>query len=379
MRLQRLEFKELVNQPAQWSVGPVELDSAMLIVGKNAAGKSRTMSVLWSLSSILRGRISVAAGTWHVTFLNEGDSIAYELSCEANLVVRERLVINGKTVLERDKDGTGILDASGSGQPVPLRFKVPPNAIAVVAKRDLLQHAYLEPLHQWATSVRFYPFGTHMGKEELGILMKDAPPADPSDWRRTLGLFARAVKEYPETFVAKVLSYMARLGYQLDDIHVEQVPVLSTETPLPGPLVCLAVKECDLQCWTNQVHMSQGMFRALALMIHLAYAELSGQPGCILLDDVGEGLDYERSTKLIQLLLEIAQKNKVQVLMSTNDRFVMNAVPLAQWAIIRRKGSHCEILTYKNSRSMFDEFTLTGLSNFDLLSSGFFQDAPSVH
>jgi hypothetical protein len=51
-------------------------------------------------------------------------------------------------------------------------------------------------------------------------------------------------------------------------------------------------------------------------------------PATILIDDIGEGLDFDRSSRLIKLLIEIAEKNEnIRLIMSTNDRFVMNAVP----------------------------------------------------
>jgi len=57
--------------------------------------------------------------------------------------------------------------------------------------------------------------------------------------------------------------------------------------------------------------------------------------------------------------------------MSTNDRFVMNNVPLEYWQVIQRKGGECRIYNYQNSKDIFDEFTYTGLNNFDFLATDF--------
>lgn len=40
------------------------------------------------------------------------------------------------------------------------------------------------------------------------------------------------------------------------------------------------------------------MYRALAVIIHLNYLLLAKKTSCILIDDIGEGLDFERSTAL---------------------------------------------------------------------------------
>jgi hypothetical protein len=57
--------------------------------------------------------------------------------------------------------------------------------------------------------------------------------------------------------------------------------------------------------------------------------------------------------------------------MSTNDRFVMNNVPLEYWQVIQRDGGKCKIFNYKNSKEKFDDFEYTGLNNFDFLATDF--------
>jgi len=107
-------------------------------------------------------------------------------------------------------------------------------------------------------------------------------------------------------------------------------------------------------------------------LIQVTYNIMSGLPSTILIDDIGEGLDFERSTKLIGLLIELAKKNDdIQLIMSTNDRFVMNNVPLEYWQVIQRKGGECRIYNYRNSKEIFDEFAYTGLNNFDFLATDF--------
>lgn len=380
MRLTQLYFEENQGQSSAWTVGLVQLADGMLLVGKNAVGKSRTLAVIRFLADILRSKQGVSVpATWRVTFTDNNDIIDYQLSCGLNTVLTERLSINGQVKLTREADGRGEIELHDGKQ--RLKFQVPNDAVAVVAKRDLYQHDYLEPLHRWAASLRYYPFGSDMGRARFAIFAKGQPLADPTAFEQWLGIFSRGEREHGTAFKAKVIEYMGRLSYSIEDIRIEpaQVEIIGTERQLPGPLHWIAVKERELSCWTNQLIMSQGMFRALALMIQLAYAELSSRSDCILLDDVGEGLDFERSAAMIQLLLDLVNRHKMQVLMTTNDRFVMNAVPLEHWGIIRRQAGHCDILTYQNSRAMFEEFRLTGLSNFDLLRSGFFEDAPALN
>jgi hypothetical protein len=135
----------------------------------------------------------------------------------------------------------------------------------------------------------------------------------------------------------------------------------------------LFVKEADLQVPTGQFGMSDGMFRALALIIHAAFAELASLPSCIVVDDIGEGLDYERSTLLIQLLMERANRKAIQLIMTTNDRFAMNAVPLEAWCGLRRSATGVETVSERSHPEVFEQFRLTGLNNFDFFKTDFFE------
>ena len=102
------------------------------------------------------------------------------------------------------------------------------------------------------------------------------------------------------------------------------------------------------------------------------YSILNNIQSCFLIDDIGEGLDYERASNLIKLVIEKAKSNNIQIIMSTNDRFVMNNVPLEYWAIINREGAKVKIFNRNNSNEMFEDFKYTGLNNFDLFSSDFY-------
>jgi len=141
----------------------------------------------------------------------------------------------------------------------------------------------------------------------------------------------------------------------------------------------LKVKEKDLDGNTGHLEMSQGMFRALSLLCHINYACISDTYKCVLLDDIGEGLDFDRSKKLIKLIIEKAKKNNFQLIMTSNDRFVMNSVPLKYWNVLLRKRNSCKVLNYKNSKPIFDEFEFTGLNNFDFFSNRFWEEEEFVN
>ncbi len=136
----------------------------------------------------------------------------------------------------------------------------------------------------------------------------------------------------------------------------------------------LFVKEADLADVTDHFDMSQGMFRALSVIVQTTYSAMALNPGCVLIDDIGEGLDFERSFALIRTIVDKAARSSVQLIMSTNDRFVMNAVPLESWSVLRRSGQDSRVYNYTNSKEKFDNFKFTGMNNFDFLATDFLGD-----
>ncbi len=60
--------------------------------------------------------------------------------------------------------------------------------------------------------------------------------------------------------------------------------------------------------------------------------------------------------------------------MATNDRFIMNRVPIEYWSVIRRLPNKAQICNYRNYKEVFDDFEFTGLSNFDFFSSDYLEN-----
>ncbi|MCP4106937.1 MAG: ATP-binding protein [Desulfobacteraceae bacterium] len=91
----------------------------------------------------------------------------------------------------------------------------------------------------------------------------------------------------------------------------------------------------------------------------------------IIVDDICEGLDYERATKLGKLLFKIFQAKNVQFIVSSNDSFLMDVIDIRYWNILVRENNLIRVYNYKNSKDKFDNFKYSGLSNFDLFSSDY--------
>ena len=259
-----------------------------------------------------------------------------------------------------------------------IRFQTPPEEIAAVVRRDVIQHKFLEPLYTWGSAVRHYFFGSSLGKDHLAVFVEKLDRKfDENDPNAIISFYRKAEEELGEDFKQAVMSDMGQIGYDIEDIGLRPPISIRVDGNLPGQLIALYVKEKDLAGITDQNSMSQGMFRVFSILIHLNYFQMTKKPTCILIDDIGEGLDFDRSCLLIDLLREKTRASGVQLVLSTNDRFVMNRIPLEEWSVLQRRGSTVRVLNYDNSRELFEEFRFTGLSNFSFLEMDFANTQPA--
>jgi energy-coupling factor transporter ATP-binding protein EcfA2 len=375
MRIKSINFIEHEGNPQQWTIKGLSLSEKNLIVGKNASGKSRALNIISSLAGHLSGSRPLAmSGNYDVEFSHEGKILMYHLKYEDGLVVEERFTEEGNVLLNRGKGGEGeIWAADIDGEGKKIRFQTPPSELSVVARQDAIQHQFLEPLFAWGSSLRHYHFGTPLGKDHMAIITpkeKGSKKPDDRDENRVVGLYREAEKVFGNQFKQAVINDMREIDYYISDIGIAP-PVSIIFSGLSGEMVGLYVKEEDLLGITDQHSMSQGMFRTFSIFIQINYSQMAKKSTCILIDDIGEGLDFDRSCRLIDLLRRKAEESNIQLILSTNDRFVMNRVPLEEWSVLQRRGSDVRVMNYENSREQFEEFKFTGLSNFSLLEMDF--------
>lgn len=373
MYLNSLDYSERTRTPEEWSIEGFTLDKINLIVGKNASGKTRALNLIANLGNLICGyRTEVyTSGNHHIKF-NDDAKLEYLLSVEQNKIVKEELVKDNRKLLDRGLDGIGKIFAVKINDFID--FQTPDNLPACVARRDSVQHPYFEELYQWGNLLRHYHFGKTLGQEHLSVATIDKTKnLDLKDENSIVNIFQVGFEIFKENFITLILADMKEIGYDIEVALYAPLPNIQVKGIPRGELIGIIVRESGVNKDINQLEMSQGMFRALSLLIHINYNILMDTPNCILIDDIGEGLDFERSTTLIKLLIEKAKKYPIQLIMTTNDRFTMNSVPLEYWSVIHRMGSKCKVFNYKNSKKNFEEFAYSGLSNFDFFATEFYE------
>ena len=312
-----------------------------------AVGKTRTIDRIAALAGILIGQQQLSleiinSANFEATFTNNQNTYIYSLATRNRNIVSEILTINDVIKLKRAADGTGTLYYEQEGRDIT--FHMSDNRPIITSRRDNFQHSYLENLFRWADELHCYYFGSSrdMGQRNiLATINLDEFSNEEFNTHETFRineLYLRAKREFGDNFDNKIISFMHEIEYDVSNLSIEINPNTAIVEEDKSPL----------------------------------YNIMSNLSSTILIDDIGEGLDFERSTKLITLLIELAENNdNIQLIMSTNDRYVMNKVPFKYWQLINRKGGECNVYNYQNSKEIFDEFKYTGLNNFDFLATDF--------
>jgi energy-coupling factor transporter ATP-binding protein EcfA2 len=377
MQITGISYCQYKDTENFWNLNPINFQGINLLVGKNASGKSKTVNLINGLANNLAENkpLTFSEGSFDFSFRKDAIEYHFLLEVHDSIIKREVLKSDTKILIERDETGKGkIWSQKGDYH----EFEIPINELKI-NRRDKINYPYLEDINFWAIHTRLFNFSDSSGKTVLGL--RDTTLKEPEfnikDTRGTVPTFNKGFKTHGQKFIDNIISDFNKVGFPITDIDLGPIPGLNisiAENP-NAQINGIRVKEKDLPCWVDQWGMSNGMFRALSIIIHFNYYELENIPGLVLIDDIGEGLDFERSTNLIDLLISKGENNpNMQLIMSTNDSFVMNSVDLKYWQIIDREGNQVKYYNHINSPDTFGNYHYTGLNHFDFFASGFFKN-----
>ncbi|MDR1090662.1 MAG: ATP-binding protein [Prevotella sp.] len=364
MILSALKYTRYSGEPREWSIIGRDDDYAYfgnmnLLAGKNASGKSRTLNVIREIANLLAGRINLKhaispSGYCELLFTNENYSYKYTFAFKDKIVTDEVLSYNDEVILDRNKK---IFIDTGNQKALS---EVGDNELAV-ALSGAEGNPYYPDLVLWGQSLRNHMFANQMEKNQL---VKDYTQSTKGpQYIEPVHTFFKGKKLFGEGFVSEIKAGMNELGYSVSDIDIRET----------AESYSLFIEEGG-EYTVSQRDMSQGMFRALSLFIMLCYARMSDLSLCMLIDDMGEGLDFDRSQMIIDMVIKKINNSNMQFFMTSNDRHVMNHIPLKYWSVISRDHSRSIFYDYRNSKEIFDDFKYTGLNNFDFLATGFYKE-----
>jgi len=367
MILSAIKYTRYAGAPREWSIIGKDDDYAYfgninLLVGKNASGKSRTLNVIREIASLLSGKIDlkhIASPTesFELIFTEGKTCYKYILEIKEREVSTEILYLDNKVLLDKNK---GII-ANTHGEKISVDIQ---NTQLLITQSGSDGKPYFKDLVSWGQSLHNYLFANQLEKSRLvkdytKIIEEEEQDVEGSDV--LIYTFYKGRKDFGDAFVSEVISCMRELGYYVSDIDIQE------KRARYGLII-----EEEGKYTVSQREMSQGMFRALSLFIMMSYARLNDLTFCLLIDDMGEGIDFERSKKMMEIVIKKINRSNIQFFMTSNDRNIMNQIPLRFWTVIGRENNKSVFYDYTNSKENFDDFKYTGLNNFDFLATDFY-------
>ncbi len=353
MKISRLSYKD-----RDWEIKDLQFDRVCLLVGKNSTGKSKTLSTIDYLGKIITQKIGFYKQTaWNITFRENGQEINYVFEVrllETEWVIEyEAITVNNETRLQRTGPETADIYNSVINQFE--QINPPGNKLVIHTTRDIRKYPFLEEIAIWAENSFGFKFSSisperPINQEEFNLLtvVEEIPLL-----YKSLGPHSR--KQVTKCFES--------LGYNIDLIdYVDEEK---------GFGKALFIKEAALNNILPHYMLSQGMFRSLFLLIFIEYLLNRNKTATIIIDDFCEGLDYERATKLGNLIFKKCEKDNIQLIATSNDMFLMDVVDIAHWNVLQRTGNVVSALNAKNHPDLFNGFRYTGLSNFDFFASDY--------
>lgn len=347
MRLIEFEYTD-----GLWVLHPVRFTQSNLLVGSNSTGKSRTIEAIKACADFIAQK-DISHHFFNITgdmdckmtFEDADSLIKYSFAIRDKRIKGERLVqiFNGKDKLIIRRTAT---TCSLNRQ----RVTPPVDKLLIQVRRDEEQYPIFEKIIHWAEHTFFIPFSALKSKTMFELAN------NRNNLSEYLLSFTPEQKE-------RVIQNAKSLNYKISNLKVEKIgdaklPLITEEgINIPLPIFSL----------------STGMVCAIYIMVLLEYLSTHDVPSCILIDDFSEGLDYSRSKQLGKLVFDYSTNHGIDLIVSSNDSFLMDVVPIDYWIILTRNGSEVKNLSQQTHPDLFEEFSFTGLNNFTLFSSDYIE------
>ena len=332
------------RQASGWQLDKLLLSHQNLVVGMNAVGKSRTVSALGKVARFIKGDIDASADDFSCSLVLKNSScLEYSFEVSEGNINAEILKKDGKPIIRRETYAAQMYGEA---------FNPPANKLVIQVRRDTMRYPEIEEIIQWAEHAKVFIFSniTTSPSSQSPYAISNEP------------LLTVMYEKISETKREQMLGFMREMGYKIDRI---------IEYERDNGTKMLHIYENGVDVPMTPFDLSNGMFRVFCVLLYMIYCSTLTDARCFVIDDMGEGLDYMRSTRLGRIMFHYCEENRMQLIVTSNDSFLMDSINLQYWNILQRKGNSVYSLNQKNCPELFDKFARTGLSNFDILSSNF--------
>jgi len=350
-----MKLIEFSHKAGDWEINNLVLGDLNLIVGENATGKSKTLDAILNFAETINN-----LDNYIKNITNEYDNKITEYWCSAKFktssgeilsyevfiefkneinVEKEILILNNQEIISRKSADKAEIYSNSDQKLIPI--SPPLSSLVLKVRRDTKEYIEFEQLIYWALNSEFYIFCKNWEYRESR---------------------AATVSEFLDTkYVTKVLN---DIGFNITNIYTYQ---------RHEDDYYLGFKEENIKKDFYFKDLSQALKRSINLIIFFEnlLSKYRRFAPLLVIDDLGEGLDYQKATKLGEYVFETCKKGNIQLIAASNDNFLLDVVDLDYWNILTREGSKVSTINKVSHPKIFEDFIFTGLSNFDLLTSDY--------
>lgn len=340
MILSEFTFKDASG----WCLNSISLNQLNLIAGLNAVGKTRTVMALGNLIQFVKGEENMAGNEFSCSIqLVNGYKLFYSFSISDGKIVSEILQKDGVPLIKRDSITTLVYGKE---------INPPEKKLVIQIHRDIIDYPEIEEVIQWAEHTSIFVFSNiTTSPHSLSPYAISNEPLLPFMYEK-ISQAQRGV----------LLDYLSEMGYKIGKIE---------EFEKSNGVKTLRIYESGIDIPLSPFDLSNGMFRVFCVLLYMIYSATLSDTRCLIVDDLGEGLDYIRSKRLSKIIFDYCEEHGIQLIATSNDNFLMNAVDLRHWIILLREDEHVTAISEKTHPDMFRRFRRMGLNNFDMFSTDF--------
>lgn len=328
-----------------WKLDTIYLNQLNLIVGKNAAGKSRTLKALVDVAKLIKGESVVEIFPHRCTIVfadSDNKELQYSYKWSGKEIIMEAMKVEGQEVIFRDAKHAKLKG---------VEINPPTNKLIIQTQRDTSKFPEFETVIGWAEHTRGFSFSelTSLHSFSISSMFSDSIVFDE---------MYEKIGDDGEIFIKNA---MCSLGYNINRINKLKVKDFN--------IIYLHEDGVDIPLISSS--LSNGMLRVFYMLAYMLYISTNEGAKTFLVDDLGEGLDFSRSSRLSKIMFDYCEAHGIQLIVTSNDSFLLNAIDLNNWIILRRTGK--KVASYSNTThpDMFVKFRKMGLNNFDMLSTDF--------
>ena len=351
-----------------WKLTDLKFSKFTIIAGLNSTGKTRTCNVIRNtVKKIVEPMKTLFLGKTDLTFsISENESYKLMISIEEDddrkrSIKKEELYDVGGTgaLFNRDNllfNRRVIYDAISKQH---TNYSPPDDTLTFHVRRDKLSYPYIEEIINQMRKFHFLDSeeptsiavgGIYGGKLPVQLPIEILPSLTPL-W---FGNIADDKK-------SEILNDINSLDFPIKNIFVKEIILGGQRIPM------LYFEEEGVKGTYDFVQVSSGMKKIVFLIVFLHLIE---KGSCVLIDNVGDGLDYKRSINILPIVEKIAEDK--QIIISTNNEILLNQTDIKNWNILFREGDIVKAYNYENSKEQLMKFANTGLSNYEYFHDKYF-------